>query len=329
MHWSDTPPGTACSVTELDAVTVGELLGVVEPIDAGSGLASSVLLRKSIGGAEVNLALTLARLGHHVGWVGAVGDDPFGAEGIRTLRGAGVDVSRVVVDRSAPTGVYFKEVLPLGGLDNHPYRAGSAASGTSYRDLDVDYLCSGRLLHLTGVTALISAAGQELVTHMAAAARSRGVHLSVDANIRWRLLHGRDPVEVLTPVVQGADTLFLSTPEAVMLLASDDPDQIQAKLQSLAATTVVVHDRTGAWAITVGDIVRIDARDVHVVDPTGAGDAFAAGYLSGWLDGAPLAERLQRAERCAAHTVATWGDNSADLPKSIRHPERAGEQDSR
>jgi len=307
-------------VTDLEAVAVGELLAVVEPAEIGARLASSSRLRKSIGGAEVNVALTLARLGHQVGWAGAVGDDPFGREGIRTLRGAGVDVSRVIVDPCAPTGVYFKEVLPLGGLDNHPYRAGSAASRMRSGDLDVDYVLSGRLLHLTGITALISASGHELITHLVQRARVAGVHLSVDVNLRRRLLGDREAFELLGPLVQGADTLFLSTAEAALLLGTDDPDQLQKQLPSVAATTVVIHDRQGASAITAEEIVAVTARTVAVIDPTGAGDAFAAGYLSGWLDNAGMTERLRRAELCAAHTVASPDDSPHELPRSVRDP---------
>jgi 2-dehydro-3-deoxygluconokinase len=324
----------ACSVTELDTteldvVTFGELLAVVEPFDVGSDLASSPMLRKSIGGSEVNVALCLARLGHRVGWAGAVGDDPFGREGLHTLRGAGVDVSRVVVDRSAPTGMYFKEVLPLGGLHNHPYRTGSAASRLTLRDIDLGYLLSGRLLHLTGITAVISAAGHELISHLLDSAHPRGVHVSVDGNVRRGLLRGRDVQQVLAPLVQRADTLFLSTSEAMSLLGTDDPDQLRKQLPTLGATTVLLHDRHGAWAITADDICQVSAREVDVVDPTGAGDAFAAGYLSGWLDGSPMPERLRRAEQCAAYAVASRGDNPVYLPRSVRGPAGEEEGDSR
>lgn len=320
MCSKSSPPATACSVTELglDLVAIGELLAVVEPLDPGCGLGSSVLLRKSIGGSEVNVALTLARLGHRVGWAGAVGDDPFGHEGVRTLRGAGVDVSRVVLDGSAPTGVYFKEIHPFGGLDNYAYRAGSAASKVSIHDIDTDYVCSGRVLHLTGISALISSSGYELVSFLVDLARRRNVHISVDPNVRLRLLRGRAAPEVLAPLIQGADTLLLSSPEAFLLLSTDDPEAIQDRLGTLRATTVVVHDQRGATAITAEQIVRVEARPVGVLDPTGAGDAFASGYLSGWLDGTPLDERLRRAELCAALTVASRGDNPVDLPGTVR-----------
>ncbi len=316
-------------MTDPELVTVGELLGVVEPFDLRTGLESAVLLQQSIGGAEVNVALTLARLGHRVGWVGAVGNDPFGRLGIRTLRSEGVDVSRALVNASAPTGVYFKEILPLGGLANFSYRAGSAASRATHDDFDVDYLLSGRILHLTGITAAISAAGRELVVHLGAQARRRGVHLSLDVNLRPRLLGARDAAELLEPLLATADTVFMSRSEAVLLLGSDEPGRLQAQIASLSATTVVVHDSHGAYAVTRDDIVRTDARDVDVLDPTGGGDALVAGYLSGWLEGASVADCLQRAERCAALTVTSRGDNPVRVTRCLVNAQHQGGVDAR
>lgn len=316
-------------MAELEVVTIGELLGVVEPFDLRSGLESAVLLQKSTGGAEVNVALTLARLGHRVAWAGAVGDDPFGREGIRALRGEGVDVSRVIVDGSAPTGLYFKELLVFGGLVNHSYRAGSAASRVTHHDFDTDFLLSGRVLHLTGITAAISAAGHDLVAQLAGEARRRGVHLSFDVNVRRRLLRDRDAAELLAPLVRAADTLFLSRSEAALLLGADEPGQLQELLPSLAATAIVVHDPHGACAITDNGIARIDSRPVDVVDPTGAGDAFVAGYLSGWLENASVPESLQRAELCAAHAVTSRGDNPVDVTRDPGRTSSDAEVDHR
>lgn len=81
---------------------------------------------------------------------------------------------------------------------------------------------------------------------------------------------------------------------------------------------MVLHDQRGAWAITADDLVSSAARTVDVVDPTGAGDAFTAGYLSGWLDECPMAQRLHRAQHCATLAVATRGDNPLDVQRSVR-----------
>lgn len=296
-----------------DVVTVGELLGVIEPFAPRSPLESSTLLEQSIGGAEVNVALCLARLGHRVGWCGAVGDDPFGRAGVRLLRGEGVDTSRVLTSSSAPTGVYFKELLPFGQLRNYAYRDTSAASRSTLEDFDIDYVLSGRMIHLTGITALISDAGDGLVAHLMKEARGRNVPVSFDVNIRRGLLRGRDPVHLLAELAREADILFLTTSEATTLFGTSGAVDLQELLATMRTSAIVVHNALGASAVTRAAIVGIDARKVDVVDPTGAGDAFVAGYLSGCLDELTLAGSLALAEHCASYAVSSRGDNPAGL----------------
>ncbi len=313
----------------LDVATVGELLAVIAPFDLRAPLESSALLEKSIGGAEVNVARDLVRLGHHVAWAGAVGDDPFGREGVRTLRGEGIDVSRVIVSASMPTGVYFKELVPLEGLRNYPYRDSSAANRLTYSDVDVEHLLSGRILHLTGITALISAAGHDLVSGLIAEARARGVHVSFDVNLRRRLLRDRDAVALLAPLARAADTLFMSRSEAELLFSTTDPAMLQALLPTMQAEVIVAHDARGGFAVMRGEVAKVDARAVDVVDPTGAGDAFVAGYLSGWLEGTSLTARLDRAEHCAAHAVASRGDSPAGIQRHAASRSVTSEIDDR
>jgi 2-dehydro-3-deoxygluconokinase len=272
-------------------------------------LAQSTLLEWSLGGSEVNVAVALAARGHRVGWAGAVGDDPFGDAGLARLAGCGVDVSRAVVDPSAPTGVYFKEVLASGALRNYAYRAGSAASRMTTTDLDLDYLLSARLLHLTGITASLSASGLDLVGSLSAAARDRDVEVSFDVNLRHKLLRGRDPVALLRPLIRQVDLVLCSRQEAALLLGTDDPDQLAGLLSDLAAHTLVVHDEGGAFAVTREGTATVTARRAQVVDPTGAGDAFAAGFLSGRLDSLPVDACLDRGAELAALVVADSGDH--------------------
>ncbi len=300
----------------LDVVTTGELLGVIAPFQLDSSLEGTVLLEKSVGGSEVNVALTLARLGHRIGWMGVVGDDPFGREGVRTLRAEGVDVSRVIVDPSASTGIYLKEMTPLGGVRNYAYREGSAASRATYADMDVSYASSARVLHLTGITAAISDSGQDLVTQLMTAQANTGVHLSFDVNVRRRLMRGLDPATLLRPLCDLADTIFSTPEEARMLYSTDSPPALQSMLSAMRATTVVLHDAAGVVAVTVHEIAEVGARPLKVIDPTGAGDAVVAGYLSGWLDDLPLSRRLRRAEYCAALAVGSRGDSPVMVSRS-------------
>ena len=291
----------------LDVTTLGEAMVVMDPLAAGP-LRHVGNFEKHVGGAEHNVAIGLSRLGHRAGFAGALGDDEFGKEILAFLRGEGVDVSRVVFDAEAPTGLYFKERRALGKLRVYYYRAGSAASRMRFEDLDLDYLLSGSFVHLTGITAALSESCRDLVERLAAAANERGVTLSLDANVRWRLFEGRDPRETLRPIVERADLLFLSEEEAELLLGGESGEAIQEARRGLRAQTIVVHRAEGALAVEDAGVTERAGYPVEVADTVGAGDAFVAGFLSGRLRGWETGECLGLANACGACAVTVQGD---------------------
>src|ERR687885_1405723 len=260
----------------IEVATLGEAMVVMDPLWRGP-LRHVGTFAKRVGGAELNVALCLSRLGHRVGWVGRLGDDEFGKEIVAFLRGEEVDVSKVSVDPDAPTGLYFKETRALDRLRVYYYREGSAASRMRFEDVDVDYLLSGELLHLTGITPALSESCRDLTKRLIVEANERGVPVSFDANVRWRLFRGLDPREVLAPLAARADLLFLSDDEAELLVGGSDPKTIRR--EGLKARTVVVHGAEGAFALEGDDVAEMESYPVEPVDVVGAGDAFVAGLL--------------------------------------------------
>ncbi|MGH3086641.1 MAG: sugar kinase [Rubrobacteraceae bacterium] len=291
----------------LQLTTLGEAMIVMDPLSRGS-LRHVRAFEKHVGGAELNVAVGLARLGHRAGWSGLLGDDEFGKEIMSFMRGEGVDVSGARLDPDAPTGLYFKEWGNLGKLRVHYYRAGSAASRMSFDDLDLDHLLSGGILHLTGITPALSESCRDLVERLLSAANEHGTFVSFDANIRWTLLEGRDPHKLLEPLAARADILFLSDDEAEFLFGGSEPGSIREAFGSLRAGTVVVHRADGAFAVEDGKVYEKAAYPVEVVDTVGAGDAFVAGYLSGRLRGWSPEECLELANACGACAVSAPGD---------------------
>lgn len=292
----------------MDLVTIGEALGVFAPIPPGA-LRPGGTATFAVGGAELNVAIGLSRLGHRAGWVGHVGDDAAGRAIRKVLRAESVHDECVRTVPDAATGVYVKEFLGLGGLQVSYHRSHSAATRMDIAEADFDYLLSGRILHLTGITPALSAGVEGLLHELLARASRRGVTVSFDANIRHRLCRGRTPMELLESFVSAADLLFLSASEADDLLGIDAVDVAVDRFADLRARVLVVHDASGAYAVEQDGVTTVTARAVQVVDAVGAGDAFVAGYLSGHLRGWPARQCLRLAELCAAHVVTTMGDH--------------------
>ena len=290
-----------------EVATLGEALIVLDPVCKGA-LRHVDTFRKRVGGAEVNVAVALARLGHSVSWAGSLGDDEFGAEILAFMRGEGVEVSGATLDPTAPTGVYVKERRALGALRVHYYRSASAASRMRLEELDLDSLLSAKVLHLTGITPTLSESCRETTLRLAEAAVERGVRLCFDANVRFRLLGGRNPQEVFSPLIELADFLFFSEAEAEILLGGRNPELVKRAMSRLRAEIIVVHGERGAFAVEKDSSTEAAGFQVRELDVVGAGDAFVAGYLSGTLRGLTAAGCLRLANTCGACAIAAPGD---------------------
>ncbi|TDC59404.1 sugar kinase [Micromonospora sp. KC207] len=289
-----------------EVVTVGETMVVMSP-DDGSPLERAGRLRLGVGGAESNLAIGLAGLGHRVAWVSRVGDDPFGRMVVGEVAGAGVDVESVAVDPDAPTGVYFKDPRPEATAV-HYYRAGSAASRLDPGALDDPRLAGARLLHLSGITPVLSASCHALVAHAVDARPLGDALVSFDVNHRPRLWPADRAADVLRGIADRADIVLVGLDEAERLWGTADPQAVR-RLLPHAGTVVVKDGAVGATALPrTGPAVFVPALRAPVVEPVGAGDAFAAGYLSAVLRGLDQTAALRCGHVVAVRALAVPGD---------------------
>ena len=292
----------------MDVVTVGEALGVFTPSPSGA-LRPGMPAQFAVGGAELNVAVGLSRLGHRSAWVGNIGDDAAGRAVRWVLRSEAVEHSRVRVEPTAATGIYIKETVGLGRLQVSYHRSGSAASRLAVSDADLEHLLSGQVLHLTGITPMLSSTAEDLVQLLLSMAIERGVTVSFDANVRHRLLQDRTAAQYLERFLAESDLLFLSAEEARELLGVHSPAEASERRKELRAQVLVIHDADGAYAVDEDGVTTVAARVLHVVDPVGAGDAFVAGYLSGHLRRWPVRDCLRMAEVCAANVITVPGDH--------------------
>ncbi|WP_259408248.1 sugar kinase [Streptomyces akebiae] len=266
----------------------------------------------SVAGAESNVAIGLARLGHRVRWAGRVGADELGALVLRTLRAEGVDTDFAVTDdTSRPTGLLLTEPR-LGTLTRVSYyREGSAGSAVAPDDVLLALASGARVLHLTGITPALGPSAAEAVLAAARAARESGVTVCLDVNHRSRLWTSERARTALRPVLDHTDLLIASEDELPLVHEAPGAGESEAVHGVLAAgvsEVIVKRGAHGATVFTADGATDRAAREVDAVDLVGAGDAFVAGYLSGLLDGADIPGRLHRAVTTAAFAVATRGD---------------------
>ncbi|WP_406222657.1 sugar kinase [Streptomyces canus] len=292
-----------------EVVTFGETMAALR---AQGALRLGGRLGLSVAGAESNVAIGLARLGHRVRWAGRVGADELGALVLRTLRAEGVDIDHAVTDDTdRPTGLLLTEPR-LGTLTRVSYyRAGSAGSAVSPADVLPALTPGARILHLTGITPALSPSAAEAVLAAATTAREAGITVCLDVNHRSRLWSTDRARTALRPLLDHTDLLIASEDELPLVLEQPGADEAEAVKGILAAgvTEVVVkRGARGATSVTADGATDRAARQVDAVDLVGAGDAFVAGYLSGLLDGADIPARLHRAVTTAAFAVATRGD---------------------
>jgi sugar/nucleoside kinase (ribokinase family) len=276
-------------------------------------------IRLTVGGSSAITACGLARLGLHVAHGGIVGDDLLGHAIVEALRVRGVETSSIGVDPAIPTGA----TVVLGKGD---HRALLTATGTIDRlhaeDVPREILARTRHVH-AGSTAIQPQLRPGLPA-LFCEARAAGATSSFDAN--W------DPArrwEGVDHLLASADVFFPNAREAALISGVAEPLAAAHALVARAETTgrdpaagpltvVVKLGAQGALVVRGPEALRVPADRVQVVDSTGAGDSFDAGFICGFLAGRPLAECLALAVACGTLSTRAIGgvDGQATLAEA-------------
>lgn len=292
------------------------LLMLAEP---GLPLERATHFRRSVAGAESNVAAGLARLGHWARWIGRVGDDPAGEAVLRELRADGVDVSCAEMDPESPTGLLMRDSHPQRSIDVQYFRTGSAASLLSPAQITPEALAGVRVVHVTGITPMLSEQAEQATHALIEGARQAGAAVSFDPNVRRKLGTDHDWIRTVGPLLREADLVLAGEDELELLLGAGQEEGAKALLTLGRARMVVVkrrdhsavaHSAEGQWTQ--------QPFDVPVADPVGAGDAFAAGWLSARLRGLDEPRALAEAACVAALVVQAPGDTDGLPTASAR-----------
>ena len=313
-------------------VTLGETMASFVAREHGP-MAETADFRRTVAGAEANVAAGLARLGVPVAYIGRVGADGLGTSVIRSLRGQGVDVGYLQTDPAAPTGVMIRERRDVGPAEVVYWRSGSAGSRLSPEDVTAatGVFQTARWLHVSGVTPALSPTAAAAVTAAVELAGEHGLRISLDVNLRRRLWSEDRARAVLAPLAARCDVVLGSRDELAVIgglagTAEDghdaDPSAAADAVLALGPAIVVVklgvdgalerRRRDGQVSTTSDDGFPVG----NVRDPIGAGDAFTAGYIAASLEGQPVAQVLRAANACGAAAVASLGDQTGLLTRS-------------
>ncbi|KTS92329.1 ribokinase [Microbacterium testaceum] len=260
-------------------------------------------LALGIGGAESNVAVGLQRLGIDAAWLGRVGDDPLGERIARELRGEGLDVL-ALVDAGAPTGLMIKERPSAASTAVHYYRRGSAGSRLAPDDLPAGWIEDADLLHVTGITPLLSDTARSTVLAAVERARAAGIPVSFDINYRSALAVAEIAGPVLREIAERATLVFGGVEELDLL----GPDAMASLLAAGVAQVVVKRGPEGAAVFTPEGLTEALGFVIEPLDTVGAGDAFVAGYLSAWLEDLRAEDALVRGNACGAMACLVPGD---------------------
>jgi len=291
-----------------DIVALGEVL-LRLAIPSPTRFETARHLDLQIGGAEANVAAACARLGLSAAWISALPANPWGERIRRELGSHGVDCAYVRMTENTRVGVYFLEY----GVPPRPVRVlydrrESAFARLTPAQVDWEPVRRARLVHLTGVTPALGESARALVERAVREAST----VSFDINYRATLWSPQEARAFVEPVLPRVRYLFIGQAEARTLFGlSGTPEQTLDGLARLApkATISLQQGEAGSTVLDGGTVFRPRRRPaVQVVDPIGAGDAYAAGFLWAVLSGRDVQDAVDAGTAVAALKCSTWGD---------------------
>jgi sugar/nucleoside kinase (ribokinase family) len=295
-------------VTRLDLVVVGDanpdivLRGgdVVPAFGQHERIVEEANL--TIGGSGAIMACGAARLGLRTAFVGVVGDDAFGRFALEALAEHDVDISRCPVDPHRPTGVTV--VLSRG--DDRAMLTALGTIGDLHGSLvDPELLAEARHVHVSSY--YLQRRLQPDLPSLFSEAHAAGATTSIDPN--W------DPSERwdgdLLELLGSTDYFLPNSAEARNLTGIDDIDVAAESLTERGTTLIVKFGQGGGLAMHDGEVRHVEAVPMDVVDTTGAGDSFDAGFLAGRLRDWSIERSLQLAVACGSLSTRAAGGTGA------------------
>jgi 2-dehydro-3-deoxygluconokinase len=271
-----------------DVVTLGETMVRLSP-PGFTRLEEATTLECRTGGSESNVAVALSRLGMRVAWLSRLPENALGTLIVRRLRSLGVDTSHVLWAPGERAGVYFIEPGAAPRPTRVLYdRAGSAASEMTPEAMPWEVVRAARHLHLSGITPALSPSCRAVTARAIDEARGAGATVSLDVNYRARLWSPAEAASVLGELIPTVDLLISTAVDLELLfglVGEGEEVARRAREKFGAAAVVVTLGGAGGSLADAEGCHRAPCFPATEIDRVGAGDAFDAGLLYGFLGG--------------------------------------------
>lgn len=293
-------------------LTIGEAMGLLIA-DRPGDLAEVEQFSRHVCGAELNYAVGMARLGHDVSYISKVGGDPFGRSIRAFLKDNGIHTDYVQTDEAHMTGFQMKERVLEGDPAVANIRKYTAFSFMTPDDLQGICWDGVTHVHTTGIPLALSPSCRQTVVALMKEARRRGVSVSFDTNLRPMLWPDTETMaSVINDAAQYADIVMPGLSEGKILTGLADEKAVAGYYLERGAKLVVIKLGGSSGTYVAGSeggqyvpSYRVD----HVVDTVGAGDGFAVGFTSAWLEGLSMEEAARRGAAVGAMVIQVAGDN--------------------
>lgn len=290
-----------------DLFTFGEALSVFISSDTDSVMSAKSYTRVTAG-AEVNVAVALARLGLKSQFFSRFGNDQLGSVMLSDIANEGVDISLAKCVDSY-SGAMVRNPGKSQAVEISYLRKGSAAATIEPADILDSYISSAKWLHTTGITCAISQGGGSTVKHALMKAHEFGVKSSFDLNIRRKLWSEDQASKTLAPIVENIELLIGGEDEYKVVFGDIDTRRVLAQMNNRGCKIAVMTkgDQVMRYSID-GQYDEITPPKIVAVDPVGSGDAFTGGSIAGLLGGLAPIDALKQGSICGAQVASMFGD---------------------
>jgi len=302
----------------IEMLAIGEALVEVMRTRVGDPLdRASEFVGPFPSGAPAIFADQAARLGHKVGFIGAVGDDDFGTCQLDRLSRDGLDVSHCPRIPDRATGVAFVTYFSDGSR-RFLYHIAHAAAG-QMPSLDPEYVKQAKFLHICGSSLSVSERMRDACYDACEIVKAAGGRISFDPNLRPELLGGEEALRrICSPVLDLAYVVLPSGAEAELLTGVEGVDQAcWALLERGPKVVALKRGAQGCSVFTEEAVVDVPAYKVIASDPTGAGDCFDAGFVVGLLEGLTMEKVGLLANACGALGATVKGPMEGAFTREI------------